>query len=189
VWSFALDLGQLDAEFVLRVGLFPLLVSGSPKFRGRDAKHIWKVSAVRAALFLGTISKEEIIEHMKFLSRSMAGCTFEGDEKENEDLGNVSIALSDEDDELVGTRVVRDSFKLIAKEQSLEKSLLMLVFYEPGKKRDRSLVASLIKQYPEDCVAVLAVPSEAREICQSFRVTEPFPAVVRQESLSIYILF
>ena len=180
VWSFALDLGHLDAEFVLRVGLFPLIATGSPKFKGRAAKHVWKVSAVRAALFFGSVSKEEVVEHMKYLSRSYASYTFDGDEKI--DVGNVSIALSDEDDELVGTRVVRDSFMLIAKEQSLTKStLLLLVFYDPGRKRDRVLVASLIKQYPEDCVAVFAVPSEAREICQSFQVLEPFPTVVLKQ--------
>ena len=122
VWSFALDLEPLDAEFVLRVGLFPLITTGSPKFKGRAAKHVWKVSAVRAALHFGSVSKEEVVEHMKYLSRSYASYTFDGDEKT--EIANVSIALSDEDDELVGTRVVRDSFMLIAKEQSLTKSTL-----------------------------------------------------------------
>ena len=117
---------------------------------------------------------------MKYLSRSYASYTFDGDEKT--EIANVSIALSDEDDELVGTRVVRDSFMLIAKEQSLTKStLLLLVFYDPARKRDRVLVASLIKEYPEDIVAVFAVPSEAREICQSFQVLEPFPTVVLKQ--------
>ena len=60
-------------------------------------------------------------------------------------------------------------------------TLLLLVFYDPGRKRDRVLVASLIKHYPEDCVAVFAVPSEAREICQSFQVVEPFPTVVLKQ--------